>query len=415
MTMSTNNSLLTDLRALPRAFWVLVVGTFVNRFGSFVYPFLTLFLGERGLSLWAIGAVMAGYGAGGLLASMCGGWFADRFGRRNTIVAGTWANAASVFALYLAPNTPVLVLLTVLAGFFGGFYQPAAGALGSDVVPPPLRLAAFAVLRQAANAGFAFGTAAGGFLLSHSTFWLFAGDAITTAAYGFIALFMLPHGLRATSQQARWSEAIARLRHDGPFWALYAGQFLAGMIVAQLVSSYAREVTGRGMHFGWLRPEQIFGTLIGWNGLLILLMELPLTRFTQRFAPRRVMCLGYGLMGAGFATNSLHLGFAGLFFGMTIFTIGEMISMPMISSYVAHLAPESMRGRYIGALGTAWYGAGLFGPALGLQVHGYHPTLLWMACGGMGLCAAVILSRWGTGQSHSAVAQPLPAVLEGTE
>src|SRR5262245_52956880 len=107
MTMSSN-SLTADLRALPRAFWVLVVGTFVNRFGSFVYPFLTIFLGGRGLSLWEIGAVLAGYGAGGLVASLCGGWFADRFGRRNTIVAGTWANAGSVFVLYFAPNTPSL-------------------------------------------------------------------------------------------------------------------------------------------------------------------------------------------------------------------------------------------------------------------------------------------------------------------
>jgi MFS family permease len=414
MTMS-KNSLTADLRALPRAFWVLVAGTFVNRFGSFVFTFLTLFLGRRGLSLWAIGAVMAGYGAGGLLASVSGGWFADRFGRRNTIVVGTWANAASVFALYFAATTPVLVLFTVLAGFFGGFYQPAAGALVSDVVPEHLRLAAFAVLRQAANAGFAFGTAAAGFLLSHSTFWLFAGDALTTAAYGFIALFMLPHGLRATSEQARWSEALVRLRHDGPFWALYAAQFLTGMIVAQFVSSYAREVTAREMHLGWLRPEQIFGTLIGWNGLLILLMELPLTRFTRQFAPRRVMCLGYVLIGIGFASNSLHLGFAALFAGMTVFTIGEMISMPMISSYVAFLAPESMRGRYIGALGTAWYGAGLFGPALGLQLHGYNPPMLWLGCGAMGFCSAFILARWGEGPSHSAVAQPLPAVLDGAE
>ena len=159
MTMSTN-SLTADLRALPRAFWVLVVGTFVNRFGSFVYPFLTIFLGRRGLSLWEIGAVLAGYGAGGLVASLCGGWFADRFGRRNTIVAGTWANAASVFALYFAPNTPSLVVLTVLAGISGGFYQPAASALVADIVPEQCRLAAFAVLRQSANAGFAFGTAA---------------------------------------------------------------------------------------------------------------------------------------------------------------------------------------------------------------------------------------------------------------
>src|SRR4051812_43281077 len=112
MTIQAPSSLLADLRSLPRAFWVLVVGTFVNRFGSFVYPFLTIFLGHRGLSYSAIGAVIAGYGAGGVLASVAGGWFADRFGRRNTIVAGTIANAGFVFALYFVSATPMLALLT---------------------------------------------------------------------------------------------------------------------------------------------------------------------------------------------------------------------------------------------------------------------------------------------------------------
>jgi len=414
MTMS-KTSLLADLRALPRAFWVLVVGTFVNRFGSFVYPFLTIFLGNRGLSLWAIGAVIAGYGAGGLVASLCGGWFADRFGRRNTIVAGTWANAACVFALYFAPNTLSLVLLTVLAGFSGGFYHPAANALVADLIPEERRLAAFAVLRQAANAGFALGTAAAGFLVTHYTFWLFAGDAITTAAYGFIALFMLPHGLRATSTQARWREALAHIRGDRRFWALFTAQLLTSLVFSQFVSSYAREVQGREMTLWILRPEQIFGTLIGWNGLMVLLFELPITRITQRINPRHAMCCGYLLIGLGFASNGLHFGFAGLFVGMTVFTIGEMLAMPMITTYVTYLAPESMRGRYIGALGTAWAGAGMFGPALGLQMHGSNPALLWLICGVLGLCAAAVLLRWGDRPSHSAVAPRLPTVLDAAE
>ncbi len=415
MTMSTS-SLLTDLRSLPRAFWVLVAGTFVNRFGSFVYPFLTIFLGRRGLSLWEIGAVLAGYGAGGLLASVAGGWFADRFGRRNTIVAGTWANAASVFALYYAPDTPTLVVLTVLAGISGGFYQPAASALVADLVPESCRLAAFAVLRQSANAGFAFGTAAAGFLISHSTFWLFAGDALTTAAFGVIALLMLPHGLRATSTQSRWGEALRHIRDDRRFWAVFAAQFLTSIVFSQFVSSYAREVTDhRHMHLGALLPEQIFGTLIGWNGMMVLLFELPITRITQRFNPRRVMCLGYALIGIGFASNILNFGFAGLFAGMTLFTLGEMLSMPMISTWVTHLAPESMRGRYIGALGTAWAGAGMFGPALGLQIHGYSPALLWLGCGALGCFSALILARWGDGSPQTAVAPRLPTVLDAAK
>jgi hypothetical protein len=37
-------SLGASLRALPRSAWILFAGTFVNRFGSFVVPFLLLYL-----------------------------------------------------------------------------------------------------------------------------------------------------------------------------------------------------------------------------------------------------------------------------------------------------------------------------------------------------------------------------------
>lgn len=415
MTIPVSTSLLADLRALPRAFWVLVLGTFVNRFGSFVYPFLTIFLGRQGMSFAEIGAVIAGYGGGALLAGLAGGWFTDRFGRKHTIVAGTFANAVFVFGLYFASSTPALALLTLLAGLSGGFYHPASTALVADLVPVEQRLAAYAVLRQAGNAGFAFGTAAAGFLVNHSTFWLFAGDAISTATFGVIAMLMLPHGLRFTSVQARWGEAVAHIRRDSRFWALFAAQTLTALIFSQFASSYALEVTDRQLRFGPLSPEQIFGMLIGWNGVLVMLLELPLTRVTQRFNPRHAMCAGYLLLGIGFSLNAVAPGLTGLFVAMTIFTIGEMFAMPMLSTWVAHLAPESMRGRYIGALSTAWSGAGMCGPAIGLQVYGYNPTLLWLGCGVLGICAAAILARWGDGHAHSAVAERLPAVLDAAE
>jgi len=392
---------------------VLVAGTFINRFGSFVYPFLTMILTRRGMSLPEVGAVLGGYGAGNLVAGLAGGWFADRFGRRNTIVLGTLANAACVMTLYYAHSIPMLVLFTLGAGLFGGFYHPAANALVADLVPQERRLAAYAVLRQAANAGFAFGTAAGGFLVSHSTFWLFAGDAITTAAYGFIALAMLPHGLRFTSTQARWGEALTRLRGDGRFWALFASQMLCALIFSQFVSTYTLEVTGRGLHLGPLKPEQIFGTLIGWNGLMVMLLELPLTRLTQRFDARRVMCCGYLLTGLGFAANALPLGFAGLFAAMTVFTLGEMLAMPMVHTWVAHLAPEEMRGRYIGVLGASWSSASMLGPTFGMQMFATHPVALWLGCGLLGASSAAIMLRFG-----DAVEKPAPGlrtVLETAE
>lgn len=397
-------SLAAELRALPRAFWVLFAGTFVNRFGSFVYPFLTIVLFRRGFAYGQIGLAVGAYGIGSLTAMLAGGWFADRFGRRNSIVLGTLAHAAFTFSIFFAHTLPEIVMLTGLTGFMGGFFHPASNALVADVVPQPLQLRAYAALRLAANAGFAFGTATGGFLVNHSAFWLFAGDAITTAAFGMLALFLLPHGLRHSSTQARWGEALARLCRDARFWALAAAQFCAALVFSQFATSYSLETMRRGFAFsvfGWApTSEQIFGILIGWNGILVSVCELPLTRVIQRFSTRRVMCLGYVLIGVGFAMNALPGGFATLFAGMTVFTLGEMLAIPMSTSAVARFAPEAMRGRYMGALGTAWAAAHIIGPQAGLRLYGWHPAAVWLGCGALGLAGAAIFWRFGDRESE---------------
>jgi len=390
-------NLLHDLRSLPGAFRVLFVGTFVNRFGSFVFPFLTIFLSRRGLTPSEIGLVLTGFGVGALAASLAGGWFADRFGRRNAIVAGTFAQAVSMMALYFTLDPIALATLTALCGFSGGFYGPAASALVADVVPPERRLTAYAALRLAGNSAFALGTAAGGFLVLHDPFWLFAGDAISTVAFCALAILALPRGSTTSAGEAGWGQALASLRKDRSFFALALAQMATACVFAQYASAYALEIVRRGITVsaaGWqFSPEQVFGLLIGWNGLLITLTELPLTRLTGVLRPRRVMACGYALIGLGFASNVIPAGFGVLAVGMTLFTIGEMLVMPMVGPWIARIAPSGMRGRYMGALGAAWTVGSILGQNGGLWLFATSSTALWGLCAlfGSGAAAAILV------------------------
>jgi len=47
----TNSNLWSDLRALPTAAWMLFFGSFLNKFGAFVVPFLALYLTSTGYTL----------------------------------------------------------------------------------------------------------------------------------------------------------------------------------------------------------------------------------------------------------------------------------------------------------------------------------------------------------------------------
>ena len=270
-------SLLADLRELPRTFWILFVGTFINRFGTFVRPFLTIYLTRRGHSLTAASLAVSAFGVGALVGGLLGGRLADHFGRRNTIVLGTFTSAAAFMLLYTAVSLPAIVACTLLAGFTSGIYQPAIGALLADIVPPAQRVRAYAAIRAAANAGFACGAATGGVLAKFSLFWLFAGDALTTALYGCIAFLWLPQGLRVVREKsARWNEALRHIVRDRAFLALWTSAFLASPtglewmseLGADRVRSYNHRLAWNGAHLladrwgtRFTPPESMIGTM----------------------------------------------------------------------------------------------------------------------------------------------------------
>ena len=394
---ATPPSMLADLRSLPSAFWVLFAGTFINRFGTFVWPFLTIYLTRHGHALTDVAWAVGGCGAGALCGSALGGWLADHIGRRHTIALGTFATAGVMMLLYSADALPAITACTVLLGLASGTYHPAASALLADIVPNAQRVRAYAAFRLAANAGFACGAATAGVLANYSTFWLFAGDALTTAIYGVIAVLWLPHGLRGQTKNAPWADAFALLKRDRAFHALWVASLLAAIVFAQFGSTYSLHVIRHGLTldlFGWhLPPETVYGLLIGWNGVLVTIAELPLTSLTLRYDARRVMALGNVLIGVGFGLNAFADTIFWLFITMTIFTFGEMISAPTTSAFIARHAPARLRGRYMGALALSWNGAAIAGPLLGFRLFAYDPRFVWFGCAVLGVTAAGLMLR----------------------
>ena len=204
----TQASLRDSLRALPRGAWILFFGTFLNKFGTFVLPFLAIYLTGLGYTMAQAGMAIGGYGIGTLAASLLGGYLADRLGRRRTIVLSMFSGAMVMLCLSQAYSLPVIVLLAGVAGLTGELYRPASGALLADLVPAGQRVTAFAAYRMSFNAGWAFGPATAGLLAKKSFVWLFVGDAVTSVLFGLVAWFVLP---RMWGGSAKKPGHVARL------------------------------------------------------------------------------------------------------------------------------------------------------------------------------------------------------------
>jgi MFS family permease len=289
----------------------------------------------------------------------------------------------------------------------GELYRPASSALLADLVPPELRVTAFSAYRMAFNAGFAFGPATAGFLAERGYFWLFAGDAATSVLFGVIALALLPRGVQGRGEEGGWIVDLRVLAGDREFHRVLAGAFIIAVVFLQVSSTFSLHVTRLGF------SAATYGLILSLNGVLVTFCELPLTSLTGRFRPWHMMALGYLLIAVGFAGNAFAHTVPALLGCVVIFTFGEMATFPVSSAYIAGLAPEHLRGRYMGAYALVWSAGLIAAPQMGLRLFAVGPKTLWLTCGSLGVIAAAIAFHGPVKRNEVVLIQPENNFAEG--
>ena len=384
-----------QLLGYPAPVYVLVVGTFFNRLGFFVVPYMALYLSQLGYSIEQVGGCMAAYGAGTVVASVVGGHLADTLGRKRTIVLSMMGSGVMVLLLSQVQTLPLFMAVAFLAAMFAESYRPASHALIADLIEDRDRIMVYALLRWAINAGWAMGPALAGVLVKVSYTWIFVGDALTSLLFGVLAMRCLPafgkhrevplrHVLRAfSSMKLSMQTAFA----DRRFLQVFLASFPIAFIFNQTLSTLSLEVRDRGF------SELDYGLILGLNGVIIILTEIPLSLWVKNQSPRLMMVIGYALIGLGFGLFVLGEGRGPLYAGIVVFTIGEMMALPVALAYMIGLAPAEMRGRYMGVWGLSWSVTMMLATSLGLQLHARMGGGFWLLMAGLGLLSACIMLR----------------------
>src|SRR5215813_14396517 len=137
-----------DLARLPRGMWVLSATALVNRAGTMVMPFLTLYMTQSlGFSASRAGFVLFLYGIAAIAAGPFAGRLVDRIGSVAVMKASLFGTAA-VFAAFAAARTfPAVAAATMALAVVNESFRPASMAVVSALVPPRDRKSAFALYR----------------------------------------------------------------------------------------------------------------------------------------------------------------------------------------------------------------------------------------------------------------------------
>jgi MFS family permease len=370
---------------MPRTAWILFAGTFVLRLGSFVFPFLALYLTKNGLSVTEAGLAITGYGIGAMLAQLSGGLLTDRIGRRNAIAISMITSAALVLLLLQARSLPAVLTIVVVYSFFAELHRPASGALIADLIPPEHRVAAYAFNRLLFNLSFAIGLAIGGLVAEEHFRELFIADAVTSVIFGLISLVALPHGTRTTKAQDREiGSARAAILADRGFLLVLAAILAGGLVYAQGYSTFPLWVRDLGF------PERVYGFLQGGNGFLVAIFELGVTAIAMRYPRIRMIALGVLLTGLGFGAFGILLTGIGMAGAVIVWTFGEMFGSASTAAFIADRAPAHLRGRYQSSLGLTYSLAFTIGPIGGTAIYEWWPRGLWITCTALGVAGAAL-------------------------
>jgi MFS family permease len=369
------------LGALPREIWFLSLATLINRSGTMVLPFLTLYLTvDRQFSAATAGLAITVYGVAAIIIAPVAGKLSDRFGGLRIIKLSLILSGAILFVF---PFVNSLIGIFVICGLWAianeAFRPPSMSIIG-DLAAPPQRKAAFALSRLAINLGMSIGPVVGGFLAMYSFRLLFYADGGTSILAGLLVA-VLPWRLQQTGQSPRIgggdrdSNSISSLNPEAGPALSYSSvlkdrrfiYFLFAMLPVELVFFQSLAAMPlflvRDLHF----TEAGFGLLLAINTVIIILVEVPLNSAMSDWSHRRSLALGALLVGAGFGALVFVKGTFGAAATIVLWTVGEMIILPASAAFVSDISPREQSGAYMGLYTMGFSVALAIGPWLGTQ------------------------------------------------
>ncbi|MFE2585010.1 MFS transporter [Streptomyces sp. NPDC059378] len=385
------------LRGLPRRVWIISLGNLILQAGSFLPVFIVLYVTQHGHSAGAAGLVLGASGLGRVLGNVIGGHLTDTIGRRWAILLSVVATSGLTASVPFLGPLPTIIAVVGLIGLVSQIYRPAMAAVLIDSVSSAQqRLAAFGVLRFAQNIGSTLGGVLGGVLASISYAGLFLVEAGALLLFGVIVAVLL-----RDAPQPRSGSGAARTGAEPAvgYRQVLADRVLVRFLLMTVFSmfAYIQTAVGLPLHIDDVGlSARDFGLLMGLNGLLVVLLELPITSVISRYRPEHVLAFANLLTCGGLALSGFTAGMALLAATVVVWTFGEMTYSSVVQAHLASLTPPGMVGRYQGLYGAAYaLGTGA-GPVIGAAVYAIGPWVLWSVVGVLGVvCAQLSLGLRG--------------------
>jgi MFS family permease len=406
---------LETLREMPRYTRYVLVGVFVNQFGSFLLAFMVLYLINRGFSSADAGLALAAYAAGAIMGTLVGGWFTDRLGTRRTIMVAMGTASLLTLSVTALPNLPTIVAAVFLAGTMIMVSRPAVTALLLQSVPKQRQVMVQAMYRTALNAGTAAGPFVAAWLSTVNWNLVFYLDAAAAMSYCLMAWFVLPRDRAGTSgigpadraARAGYRDMLRDVRYVGYLAVMLAN----GLVHIQFFVVLPLMLAEAGY------PTAAYSAAIVVSASFVISTELLITKRTQRWPLWMAVLGGWLLLVVGrgaFGLFDLFGGLAVIIVATLLAALGQVMGGPAAFAYPARVAPPGATGRYLGAAYGMFQVGYTLGPPIGVALWLQLGRPFWGVVAGFGLVVSVLLvwSMRPPAERREAAPAPVPVRQE---
>lgn len=414
---------LSAVSGFDRAVYAVAAARLVNVFGSgLVYPFATIYFHlEVGIPLSVVGFGLLANEVGTAVATIVGGYLADRRGRKPVMVTSmalsAVAFAAYAFVVPLAARTllsPGLAFVGVAtaAGLAMGLYAPAGQALTADLTSGAERDRAFSLLKLASNLGFGAGLVVGGLLYEVASVAVFLVDGLSSGVVAIALVALLPRVRRPRTavpiadSVGTWGRALTGRR----VLALAVVNVGFAVMYAQMrttIPVVAKEGLG-------LTAAQV-GTLFILNPLTIAILQIPLVAAISAWRRTRGLVLSAGFWAVSMVAVWIVGPVAGVVAivlvaaHLVLRTVGEILHQPLAVSLMSDLGTDDERGSLLSLLEVAkriGFGLGSFvgGVFFDYGLQGLLWPTLALCCVGLVVALLALETRLSPVENGTAVA-----------
>jgi predicted MFS family arabinose efflux permease len=384
------NNYINTFKGLSEEIWWLALITLINRAGTMVIPFLALYLKEDlHFTVSHVGWVMSAFGLGSVAGSWLGGKLTDKIGYYKVMVRSLLSTGVLFITLQFLNTFASICIGIFFVMLVADTFRPAMFVALNAYSKPENKIRSLTLIRLAINLGFSAGPAMGGLIITGlgytGLFWV---DGITCIIATLVMIKVL-HPKKAKVLDTFKNEHPISAYRDYAFLIFLVAMALFGVVFLQYFSTIT--IYYKDIH---RLSELQIGLLLGLNGFLIFIFEMPLIKWLENTKYTKLGLMFFGAILTGLSLLILNFtSWSGiLVVGMLLMTVGEMVAFPFSNAFAVNRAEKGNQGEYMALYSMSFSIAHIFGHNAGLQMTaalGFDTT--WYIITGIALICALIL------------------------